>query len=107
LLTIYVFLPDLTEKETVIGKTSSCNITLTEDEVNSSTWNVISKKHFKITRTVSSSDPMLDIKIELTDLSLNGTFVNNVKVPRGKTVQLQNDDVIAVAKAEFKGMFCL
>ncbi|XP_034945472.1 ovarian-specific serine/threonine-protein kinase Lok-like [Chelonus insularis] len=58
----------------------------------------ISKIHFKIIRKVINNKN--DKVVYLEDSSQNGTFVNKVKVGRGKRVVLDNNDVISLAEGD-------
>ncbi|XP_024941788.1 ovarian-specific serine/threonine-protein kinase Lok isoform X2 [Cephus cinctus] len=58
--------------------------------------NIVSKVHFKISRTYLS-DCEEDPIVYLEDCSHNGTYVNKTLVGSGKRVVLENNDVISIS----------
>ena len=84
-----------------VGRAESCEITITEQEVDKLIFN-ISKVQFKIWKEPMSSGGHLAY---LEDFSSNGTFVNRQKVGTNKKVIISNEDVISLAQPQNKGRF--
>lgn len=84
---------DLIEPSLTIGRSDECDIVIHKSKFPSNQIFFISKKHFIIRR-----DPD-DVYITyITDLSKNGTFVNDHQIGRNNTVILQNNDFIAIGE---------
>ena len=64
-----------------IGRNDTCNVVIA--------GSVVSSVHCRI---------ICGPKIELTDLSSNGTFVNGVKIGKNRTVHLTHGDTIQIAR---------
>ncbi|CAD1473708.1 unnamed protein product, partial [Heterotrigona itama] len=79
-----------------LGRSESCDIRVTSNELKPKWLSVMSKIHFKITREFVSNTN--DAIVYLEDLSQNGTFVNKKKVGRGNKVILESNDVISLAQ---------
>lgn len=82
-----------------IGRAESCEIIITEEEVDKLIHN-ISKVQFKIWKEPISTRTHV---VYLEDLSTNGTFVNRQKVGKNKKVVISNEDVISLAQPFNKG----
>jgi len=77
----------------------SCDIILTNNELQPRYLNVISKVHFRIVRErINNSNEFV---VYLEDMSHNGTFVDKIKVGRGNRVIITNNSEIAVAQQRF------
>jgi FHA domain len=66
-----------------IGRTSSNSISINNL--------VVSGVHCKLSLNHNH-------KLQVTDLSSNGTFINNIKIGKGNTVVLKNEDILQIAK---------
>ena len=86
-----------------MGKLSTCDVCITCEEVPSKISLVISRRHFSITRIQHQVLGKTYSAVELTDLSMNGTFINGKKVGKGLSKHLEDNDVIAFGKPQFKG----
>ncbi|KAK6048490.1 hypothetical protein COOONC_14005, partial [Cooperia oncophora] len=60
-------------------------------------YNIISKQHFRLDR--------VEGRTVLTDLSFNGTFVNQKLVGKFRTYLLDNGDVISCGRSDLHGNF--
>lgn len=76
-----------------VGRSDECDIVIHKAKFPHNQLFFISKKHFVICR-----DPNDSNVIYLTDLSKNGTFINNHQIGKNKTVILQNNDFIAIGE---------
>lgn len=76
-----------------VGRSDECDIVIHKSKFPPTQLFFISKKHFVISR--DSKDGNITY---LTDLSKNGTYVNNHQIGRNKTVILQNNDFIAIGE---------
>ncbi len=77
----------ITENEMTLGRDQSADITLMDQS--------ISRKHARVNKSGG--------KLYLTDMgSINGTFVNDKKVPQGSPVELEKEDVIKVGATILK-----
>ncbi|KAG5334487.1 CHK2 kinase, partial [Acromyrmex charruanus] len=88
-------------KDTVytLGRSPSCDICLTLNELQSKQLSVISKTHFRIYRErVGNTN---EIVVYLEDSSHNGTYVNQELVGHGRRVIIGNNSEIALAKSSF------
>lgn len=74
----------------VIGRESSCDLTLECDE------KIVSRRHAKITKVGK--------KLTLTDTSANGTYLNNESQPlgNGNSVNIRNNDIIRLGDYALK-----
>lgn len=79
-----------------LGRSESCDICVTSNELKPKWLSVMSKIHFKITREFVRNTN--DAIVYLEDLSQNGTFVNKKKVGRGNKIILESNDVISLAQ---------
>lgn len=76
-----------------IGRSEECDVVFHKSKFPSNQIFFVSKKHFVINR-----DPSDNCITYITDLSKNGTYVNNYHIGRNKTVILQNNDFIAIGE---------
>ncbi|XP_018365875.1 PREDICTED: serine/threonine-protein kinase Chk2-like isoform X2 [Trachymyrmex cornetzi] len=82
-----------------LGRSPSCDICLTSNELQIRQLSVISKTHFRIYRErVGNTN---EIVVYLEDLSHNGTYVNQELVGHGRRVIIGNNSEIALAKSSF------
>ncbi|XP_043258225.1 serine/threonine-protein kinase Chk2-like isoform X1 [Colletes gigas] len=88
---------EMTKDVYTLGRSEKCDICITENELKPKWLSVMSKQHFRITREFINSN-INDAIIYLEDLSQNGTFINKVKIGRGKKVVLESNDVISLAQ---------
>lgn len=88
-----------------LGRSESCDICVTSNELKPKWLSVMSKIHFKITREFVGNTN--DAIVYLEDLSQNGTFVNKKKVGRGNKVVLESNDVISLAQPIVTGKYYL
>ena len=93
---------ELTGDEVTVGKLQSCGVCITSEEVPNDTWVVISRKQFSISRIQQEVLGLSLSAIQLTDLSMNGTFINGKKVGKGLSKDLEDNDVISVGRPHFK-----
>lgn len=85
------------------GRLADCDISV-KNKIAPKREQVISKLHFTIYREKCfTSNGIEDDVVYLRDESQNGTFINNTVVGKGKSTILVNNDLIAVAKPQFKG----
>lgn len=84
---------DLIESSLAFGRSDECDIVIHKSNFPSDQIFFVSKKHFMISR-----DPRDQCITYITDLSKNGTYVNNFLIGRNKTIILQNNDFIAVGE---------
>lgn len=82
-----------------VGRSPTCDIHLTANEIGTKYLNVISKVHFRIYRECISNSN--EIVVYLEDLSHNGTYVDHCLVGHGKHVVIGNNSEIALAKCHF------
>lgn len=87
-----VFL-DLIEPSLAIGRSDECDIVIHKSKFPANQIFFISKKHFVIRK--DSEDKHITY---ITDLSKNGTYVNNCLIGRNKTIILQNNDLLAIGE---------
>ena len=87
---------ELSEDEYTIGRAPDCKIKISYLEVTEDVLQTISKKHCKIVKATP--------EVYLEDYSVNGTFVNNEKIGRGKKRILKNCDQISLVSPQFRGM---
>lgn len=80
-----------------LGRSESCDITATTNELKPKWLSVMSKIHFRITREIINNETN-DNVVYLEDLSQNGTFVNKKKVGKGNRVVLESNDVISLVQ---------
>lgn len=97
------FLVELKEEVVTVGKLTTCEVSITSEEVPGNFWVVISRKHFSISRIQQEVLGKTISAVQLTDLSMNGTFINGRKVGKGQSKDLEDNDLIAVGKPQFKG----
>lgn len=96
---------ELIKDEYTFGRHPYCTI-LVSGKLPEKTEKSISKIHFRIRReNCISSNGFQDDVVYLVDESQNGTYVNRIKVGKGKTVMLVNNDLIAVSKCYYNGNF--
>lgn len=82
---------DLIEPQLKLGRSEECDIVIYKSKFLPEQLFFISKEQFLIAK--DSEDVYITY---ITDLSKNGTYVNGKLIGRGKTIVLQNDDVIAI-----------
>lgn len=88
---------ELTKDEYTLGRSESCDICVTSNELKPKWLSVMSKIHFKIVREYINGNKN-DAVIYLIDQSQNGTFVNKERVGRGNRVVLESNDIISLAQ---------
>ncbi|XP_076283296.1 ovarian-specific serine/threonine-protein kinase Lok [Lasioglossum baleicum] len=88
---------ELTKDVYTLGRSESCDICVTKNDLKPKWVSVMSKVHFRITREYIG-DNSSDAIVYLEDLSQNGTFVNKQKVGRGNKVVLESNDIISLAQ---------
>lgn len=91
------YFTEMVKESYTLGRSPSCDITLTTNEMQLKWLNAISKVHFRIIREHINNECV----IYLEDMSYNGTFVDKVKVGRGNRVIITNNSEIAVARTNF------
>lgn len=84
---------DLIEPSLVLGRSDECDIVIHKSKFSPDQIFFISKKHFVIRR--DSDDKHITY---ITDLSKNGTYVNNQLIGKNKTIILQNNDLLAIGE---------
>ncbi|KMQ97735.1 serine threonine-protein kinase chk2 [Lasius niger] len=90
---------EMVKESYTMGRSTSCDLILTSNEIQLRWLNIISKVHFRIVRErIKNSNEFV---IYLEDMSHNGTFVDKVKVGRGNRVIIENNSEIAVAQKNF------
>ncbi|XP_046965621.1 ovarian-specific serine/threonine-protein kinase Lok-like [Vanessa cardui] len=83
---------DLINPEFTLGRTLTCTFVVKKDIIKENIIKNVSKQHFIIKRDLSETlSPAI-----ITDLSHNGTFINGVKIGKGKSRVLDDNDEIAV-----------
>uniref|UniRef100_A0A1B6DMK8 non-specific serine/threonine protein kinase n=1 Tax=Clastoptera arizonana TaxID=38151 RepID=A0A1B6DMK8_9HEMI len=90
---------DLSKEEYVVGRSPDCDICITESNAPKNLVVVISKLQFKVWRKPLDTGSYL---VYLKDMSMNGTFVNKVKVGKSNEIALCNGDEISLARPSFK-----
>ncbi|CAK9828062.1 Ovarian-specific serine/threonine-protein kinase Lok [Anthophora retusa] len=88
---------EMTKNIYTLGRSETCDICVTKNELKPKWLSVMSKVHFKITREFIDGNT-IDAVVYLEDLSQNGTFVNKKKVGRGNKIVLESNDVISLAQ---------
>ncbi|CAG9561957.1 unnamed protein product [Danaus chrysippus] len=89
---------DLIQPEFSLGRAIDCSFVIKKDKIKESIIKNVSKRHFVIKRDMS--EPLSPAII--TDLSHNGTFVNGVKIGKGKSRVLDDNDEISLSNAVVK-----
>lgn len=84
---------DLIAPSLAIGRSDECDIVIHKSKFPPNQIFFISKKHFVITR--DSEDKYITY---ITDLSKNGTYVNNYLIGKNNTIILQNNDLLAIGE---------
>ncbi|KAG8237461.1 hypothetical protein J437_LFUL017641 [Ladona fulva] len=84
---------DLERETYLFGRQVTCDFVFSNSNTSKENIKFVSKQHFKICYHCNTTVSFVSIE----DLSSNGTFVNGVKVGRGKTNPLKNNDVISLA----------
>lgn len=93
------YFPELVRESYTLGRSMSCDIILTNNELTQRYLSVISKVHFRLIRErINNSNEFV---VYLEDMSHNGTFVDKIKVGRGNRVIITNNSEIAVAQQKF------
>lgn len=99
------YFTELVRESYTLGRSTSCDITLTSNELQPKILGVISKKHFRIIREcINNSNEFV---VYLEDMSHNGTFVDRIRVGRGNRVIITNNSEIAVAQEKFSSNYFL
>ncbi|XP_076755046.1 ovarian-specific serine/threonine-protein kinase Lok isoform X2 [Xylocopa sonorina] len=88
---------EMTKDVYTLGRSETCDICVTTNELKPKWLSVMSKIHFQITRKFIDGNSN-DAVVYLEDLSYNGTFVNKKKVGRGNKVVLESNDIISLAQ---------
>ncbi|XP_031850390.1 ovarian-specific serine/threonine-protein kinase Lok isoform X1 [Nomia melanderi] len=88
---------ELTKNIYTLGRSESCDICITKNDLKPKWVSVMSKVHFKITREYIDGN-CNDAVVYLEDLSQNGTFVNKIRVGRGNKIILESNDIISLAQ---------
>ncbi|XP_023936080.1 ovarian-specific serine/threonine-protein kinase Lok-like [Bicyclus anynana] len=83
---------DLIQPEFSLGRALSCTFIMKKDLIKEDIIKSVSKQHFVIMRDLK--EPLAPAII--TDLSYNGTFINDVKIGKGCSRVLDDNDVISV-----------
>jgi pSer/pThr/pTyr-binding forkhead associated (FHA) protein len=93
-LSVICFLvAEFTKDDYTVGRDASCSLVINDSHLNKVDFNLVSKKHFKISHKKDG--------VYLEGLAL--TYVNNKKIgPAEKTI-LKHNDRIAIGKMHFKG----
>lgn len=73
------------KKTITIGRGNDCHIVLSDERV--------SRRHCLLTIYPTG-------KMEIKDMSQNGTYVNGIKIPRNANYKIKRDDVVVFAQAE-------
>ena len=89
---------DLTKDETKFGRAPNCDyqISMQKDKLTVNEYFNVSKEHFSIIHS--------DNKAFLTDHSMNGSFINGIRVGNGHSSELTQGDIISI-NVEFFNMF--
>lgn len=98
------FIPvELVGDSYTLGRGTNCEINVLILGLDKKIVDCISKQHFKISKEkIKSSNNIEDITVVyIEDLSINGTYVNKMKIGKGNRVVLENHDVISLAQAKF------
>ncbi|XP_045448052.1 ovarian-specific serine/threonine-protein kinase Lok-like [Melitaea cinxia] len=83
---------DLIQPEFTLGRALTCTFPMTKDIIKENIIKNVSKQQFIIKRDLSESlNPAI-----ITDLSHNGTFINGVRIGKGNSRVLDDNDVISV-----------
>eukprot|EP00013_Stygamoeba_regulata_P003090 CAMPEP_0177638032 /NCGR_PEP_ID=MMETSP0447-20121125/5277_1 /TAXON_ID=0 /ORGANISM="Stygamoeba regulata, Strain BSH-02190019" /LENGTH=440 /DNA_ID=CAMNT_0019139977 /DNA_START=165 /DNA_END=1487 /DNA_ORIENTATION=+ len=91
-----VFHVDLFMQSTLMGRRKDCDVQLQDP--------LVSGHHLRITREQTDEQPSREV-VFVYDLSVNGTFVNNVKIGKGSRRCLENGDHIKLVTTETNGQF--
>ncbi|CAG9102216.1 unnamed protein product [Plutella xylostella] len=83
---------DLIKPEFTLGRALNCSFVMKKDIIKDDIIKNVSKLHFVLKR--DTSEPLSPAII--TDLSYNGTYVNNVKIGKGNSRVLDDNDEIAI-----------
>ncbi|XP_055295026.1 ovarian-specific serine/threonine-protein kinase Lok [Sitodiplosis mosellana] len=87
---------DLTSDTFTAGRATSCDYSLSAEQIKQKLLVQMSKRHFQITRNLTE----VDSPVYIEDLSRNGTFVNEEKIGLNKKRILAHGDTIAIAIAK-------
>ncbi|CAH0398384.1 unnamed protein product [Chilo suppressalis] len=83
---------DLIQPEFSLGRAFTCSFVLNKNMIKENIIRNVSKQQFIIKRDLQETlNPAI-----ITDLSYNGTFVNGVKIGKGNSRVLDDNDVIAI-----------
>lgn len=93
---------DLMNEVYSVGRSPECDVRITESNVDSTLASVISKIQFKLWKKILENGSYV---VYLKDLSMNGTFVNRVKVGKFNEIALCNGDEISLARAHNRGIY--
>lgn len=90
---------EMAKESYTIGRSTTCDVVFTTNEMKLKWLNIISKVHFRIVRErINNSNEFI---VYLEDMSHNGTFVDKIKVGRGNRVIIENNSEIAIAQMNF------
>ncbi|XP_066593800.1 ovarian-specific serine/threonine-protein kinase Lok isoform X2 [Prorops nasuta] len=95
------YFSEMIKDEYTMGRSDSCDICFTKDNIKPKWLGVISKVHCKIIKERIINGNNDDIVVYLEDTSQNGTFVNKVLVGKGKRILLESNDIISLAQPVF------
>ncbi|XP_045772874.1 ovarian-specific serine/threonine-protein kinase Lok [Maniola jurtina] len=83
---------DLIKADFTLGRAPSCTFVMKKDLIKDDIVKSVSKQQFVIQRDLTEPlNPAI-----ITDLSYNGTFINGVKIGKGNSRVLDDNDVISV-----------
>ncbi|KAM3965326.1 cell cycle checkpoint kinase 2 [Aphomia sociella] len=89
---------DLIPAEFTLGRALNCTYVMKREMINDNIIKNVSKRHFILKRDLSEPlSPAI-----MTDLSYNGTFVNGIKIGKGNSRILDDNDVISVTHPSMK-----
>ncbi|CAH2096256.1 unnamed protein product [Euphydryas editha] len=89
---------DLIQPEFSLGRALTCTFPMTKEIIKENIIKNVSKQQFIIKRDLDDSlNPAI-----ITDLSHNGTFINGIRIGKGNSRVLDDNDVISVTHALVK-----
>jgi len=93
-LSVICFLvAEFTKDEYTVGRDASCSLVINDSHLNKVDFNLVSKKHFKISHKKDG--------VYLEGLAL--TYVNDKKIDPAEKTILKHNDCIAIGKMHLKG----
>lgn len=91
----------LVGNEIICGKQSEHQCKLDKDKIEEDCFNQFSRTHFKIERIFESDQSDKEpADVYITDLSLNGTFINQERLEKEKKRALLHKDIIAMTSED-------